>query len=327
MPKAKSLSSFRRSNSTLSHLNKDDDRCAIIPQHIDQQEQQNDVRLHYYASSLSSSPSSSASYIIGHHLERHHLPQHDPSPALMSQRKVSIDHILASPPPSPMRHDDVTSIFFNSEYAAQNHPHYKRHRPVTSRVQRSSLSKLSRSKLSRSGCLCSLVDQVSAIDEHPSNVNSISGDNISDTNDDNGNGDDHHCIINSSQSLTHNIELTTVTASECDDDNDECTGWGQFVDVIPFEPPTRNRRIDSPGGTSRFGMRYSPYSTVSPSGHDGRRRARRCSSDSVNSDDMYRSKIDWGCNSVNDVKTTFRHSPSTDGISSALYNVQISGMK
>jgi len=159
------------------------------------------------------------------------------------------------------------------------------------------------SKLSRSGCLSSLLDQHSAIDEDSATVLTISGDNLLETMDDSDNCNDHHCIINSSQSLTHNMEPTT--AIECVDERHECAGWGQFVDVIPVEP-IRKRRL---GGTSRFGMRYSPYSTVSRGSHDDRRRDPP--------------KMDWGFNCINDVGTTMNHSPSTDCISSALYKVQL----
>jgi len=288
MPKVKSLSRSRRSSATLIDFSRDGDGCTITHQHNQQQEQHSDVR-------LPSCVSSSSSSLLDHHPERRQLPQQDSFPALKNQRKVSIDHILTSTPPSPIRHEDVTSIFLNSEYAAQDHPHYKRRKP--------------RSKLARSGCLSSLLDQVSSIDEHSSTVNSISEDDISITMNGNGNCTDHHCIINSSQSLTHNM-VPTTTATECNDQSNVGDGWGQFIDVIPIEPSTRRRHLDSPGGTSLFGMRYSPYSTVSRV----RSRTHRClASDLVNL--------------VNDVGTKMRHSPSTDCISSALYRVQISGMK
>merc|ERR1740124_1943876 len=82
-----------------------------------------------------------------------------------------------------------------------------------------------------------------------------------------------------------------------------CSGWGQFVDVTPLER--------GPCSPSHAELRFSPYGAV------WRRRLRACSvSDSMEEVDGG----DWGMEKLG-------HSASTDGISSALVNVRISGVE
>lgn len=175
-------------------------------------------------------------------------------------------------------------------------------------------STLSRSKLSRSGCLSSLVDQ--AVSE-PTAVNSISEENLSDFIDDDGKD------ISSNdrrRSLSHDsFELHSMEDYDVNTENSVSgfSGWGQFVDVIPLELSTR-RCCPRKGDSSYASMRYCPYGTL----HQRNRRPRLCSSnDSVISDDGDQPRIDW--NMTDTVVTSLRHSASTDGISSALYKVQI----
>jgi len=318
MPKVKGLSrsNCRRSSSSLLHLRDDlKSHHAIIPEHHEQEEQYHEVQVHYCISSSSSS-------LLDQQQDQQKRQQQSSYPAFEKNRRVSFENTFSSPPPSPSTQNDVTSRFLNSEYAFQTHPQHQNNKPQHSHLfnaHKTSIAmaphRASLSKLSRSGCLSSLVDQ--AVSE-PTAVNSISEENLSNFMDNDCERDTY--TNDQTRSLSHdsldfhtmedydvNIEANVGGASS----STICSGWGQYVDVIPLEPSSRRCRVGK-GNYSHATRRYSPYGIVS----QRKRRSLSCVSD-----DGYQPRIDWSSTATE--CPSLRHSASTDGISSALYKVQI----
>jgi len=332
MPKVKGLSrsQWRLSNSATLHVFDDlTSHHAVIPEHHEQHEQhheeQHHEQQHHEEQVRYRISSSSSSLLDQQQQEENQHQQQDSCPRFENKHRVSFEDSFPSQSSSPSSQDDVTSIFLNSEYATQTQPQHHHHKQRPSHLintlkistamtsQRGSLSKLSRSKLSRSGCLSSLVDQ--AVSE-PTAVNSVSEDNLLGIM-----GDDCGRDIPTNdqrRSLSHaSLELHSMEDYDGTTDNSDggCSGWGQFVDVIPLEPSTKQCRTRN---SSHAAMRYCPYSTVS---QRNRRPRSFSSNDSVISDDGDQPRIDWSTTDAG--VTSLRHSASTTGLSSALYNVQI----
>jgi len=317
MPKVKGLSrsKWRLSNSPQLHLLDDlKSHHAVIPEHHEQQEQHHQQQHHEEEVRYCISSSFSSLLDQQQQEENEHEQQHS-CPPFENKHRVSFEDSFSSQSSSPSTQNDVTSIFLNSEYATQTHPQHHHHKQRSMATQRGSFSILSRSKLSRSGCLSSLVDQ--AVSE-PAAVNSISEDNLLGISGDDCGRDTP--TNDQKRSLSHDsLELHSMEDYNGTTDNSDggFSGWGQFVDVIPLEPSTKQCRTRK-GNLSHAAMRYCPYSTVS---QRNRRPRSFSSNDSVISDDGDQPRIDWS--NTDAVVTPLRHSASTDVLSSALYNVQI----
>lgn len=314
MPKVRGLSrsTCRRSSRSLLHLSDNlKSQKAVIPERNEQQEEMNENQLNYCISLSSSS-------LLDEQQQRH--MHADSSPSLKNRRRVSFEDTFGTPPQSASPNDDVIpdcAIESNSQH--YHHKELPLHSNSAQNIEMVNHG-ASITKLSRSGCLTSLVDQVT---DKWTAINSISEDNLSNAMSDDAVRNSPLCdqTLHFSQDTLCFSKVETDTNMNSWSPTPSCPGWGQFVDVIPPEPSTRRRCLGSPVGSSYADMRYSPYGIISWR----ERQPWFCPvRDSVVPDDGDLSSINWH---ADDTMVTLRHSPSTDVISSALCRVQISGTK
>jgi len=263
-----------------------------------------------------------------------------------SNRKVSFEDTSSCPP----LEDDVTSNFLNSNRASPLHQQLQNNqlhaegencawRRTTAATltpifkKRSSLSNLPKILSRRSGCLSTMVNQnLNLIEEVTPSIKSVSEDNLTSgtatttsLSDLSSNGNSDTLIKKSI--LCDMADDSPVMHLMSDEDEDEFgdsanSGWGQFVDVIPVERSvmtiSRRSRLqrDSPS-LSTSTIRYSPYGAVRPSlcfkpGENDKGIQRKVSVPT------YDNILNKNC-----IRSTLRHSTSTNSISATLCNVKI----